>query len=118
MGTSGEGTTLAGQETTLNVAKGCDGLEASALYLIAVLLMPFSWRSKALGLLAGAAVLFVLNILRIVGLYLVMIYWPSAFEPLHIHGGFALFTIVAILLWVTWAGWAMRKEKKTTDVSG
>ena len=111
MGTTASGATLVSQATSLNVAKGCDGMEASALYLIGVLLMPFNWRSKAVGFLMGAGVLFMLNLIRIIGLYLVKVYWPSAFEAAHIHGGFALFTIVAILMWAAWAGWAMRKEK-------
>ena len=115
-GTNAQDATLQGKLATLNVAKGCDGMEAMALYLIGVLLMPFSWRSKGVGLLLGAGVLFVLNLVRIIGLYLAKVYWPSAFDTLHIHGGFALFTIVAILLWAAWAGWAMRKEKPTADV--
>lgn len=112
MGTTADGALLQGASISLNVAKGCDGMEASALFLIGVLLMPFSWRSKGAGLLMGAAVLFLLNLLRIVVLFLSKIYWPSAFEALHIHGGFALFTVVAILMWAGWAGWAIKKEKK------
>ncbi len=111
MGTTADGSMLIGRLTSLNVAKGCDGMEASALFLIGVLLMPFTWRNKMAGLAAGVGVLFLLNIVRIIGLYFAKIYWPSAFETLHIHGGFALFTIVAILLWAGWAGWAMKREK-------
>lgn len=115
-GTIAEGAMLGGPQASLNVAKGCDGMEAMALYLIGVLLMPFTWRSKGVGLLLGAGVLFVLNLIRIIGLYLAKVYWPSAFDTLHIHGGFALFTVVAILLWFAWAGWAIRKEKPAADV--
>ncbi len=110
LGVSSEGAVLQGQAAMLNVAKGCDGMEASALYLIGVLLMPFSWRSKWVGLGLGAGVLFLLNLLRIIVLYLSKVYFPSAFETLHIHGGFALFTIVAILMWAGWANWAMKRE--------
>ena len=115
MGTTSENSLLSGKGAVLNVAKGCDGIEAMVLYLAGVLLMPFAWRSKIVGLLLGAGVLFFLNLLRIIGLYLAKVYWPSAFEILHIHGGFALFTIVAILLWAGWANWAIRKEKSTPD---
>ena len=30
---------------SLNVAKGCDGMEPLALFIIGVLLVPFAWRS-------------------------------------------------------------------------
>jgi exosortase/archaeosortase family protein len=114
--TTADSAILQSAEATLNVAKGCDGMEASALFLIGVLLMPFSWRSKMVGILAGAVVLFLLNLLRIIILFLSKKYFPSAFETLHIHGGFALFTIVAILLWATWSSWAIRQEKKNPHV--
>ncbi len=111
----GQNTTTAGTQligtTSLNVTKGCDGMEVTALYLIGVLLMPFAWRSKMWGVLTGLGVLFLLNLGRIVALYLSQIYWPSAFDFLHLHGGFALFTVVAIFMWARWANWAIRQER-------
>jgi exosortase/archaeosortase family protein len=107
---------LTGKHASLNIAKGCDGIEATMLFLIGVLLMPFPWGSKLAGILSGTAVLFSLNILRIAGLYLSMAFWPQGFDLLHIHGGFAMFTMVSILLWAGWAGWALRKEKMNSHV--
>jgi exosortase/archaeosortase family protein len=104
------GTDLIG-EVTLTVKKGCDGIEVTALYLIGILLTPFSWRSKAMGLVAGLAVLVLLNLLRIIGLYLAQVHWPSSFDFLHLHGGFALFTVTAIFMWMVWANWAIHREK-------
>jgi exosortase/archaeosortase family protein len=110
--TTADGTHLVGSAASLNVAKGCDGIEVTALYLTGVLLMPFSRRSKLIGFGVGFSVLVLLNLIRITGLYWVQNYWPSSFDFLHLHGGFALFTIVALLLWMTWVNWAMRTEKQ------
>jgi exosortase/archaeosortase family protein len=111
-----DGITLTGLNRSLNVSKGCDGMEVSALYLIGILLMPFSWRSKGVGLFWGFTVLFLLNILRIMGLFVTKMYMPSAFDFLHLHGGFALFTVVAIFMWMIWANWAIKKEKNSSHV--
>jgi exosortase/archaeosortase family protein len=105
------GTELSSARTSLNVVKGCDGMEVTALYLIAILMVPFRWSSKWAGIGYGLLVLFMLNLVRILGLYLAQIYWPSGFETLHLHGGFALFTVAAIVMWVWWANWALRREK-------
>jgi exosortase/archaeosortase family protein len=110
--THASGTDLMGPGVTLTVKKGCDGMEATALYVIGILLMPFSRHSKLVGLAAGLAVLVVLNLLRIVGLYLSQVHWPAAFEWLHLHGGFALFTTVSVFMWMLWANWAMRREPR------
>jgi exosortase/archaeosortase family protein len=111
METTVEQSLLRGRDAVLNNAKGCDGIEATVLFLIGVLLMPFPWSSKLIGVAGGSLILFLLNIVRIAGLYLSRVYWPEGFDLLHIHGGFALFTIVSILLWAGWAGWALRREK-------
>jgi exosortase/archaeosortase family protein len=113
--TVANGTELAGAQATLSVVKGCDGMEVTALYLIGVLLVPFQRSSKLAGLGYGLLVLFVLNLIRIIGLYLTQIHYPAAFEFLHLHGGFALFTVVAILMWTYWANWALKREKTTNQ---
>jgi exosortase/archaeosortase family protein len=111
--TVADGTQLASARATLSVVKGCDGMEVTALYLIGVLLVPFQRSSKLAGLGYGLLVLFLLNLIRIIALYLAQVYYPASFEFLHLHGGFALFTVVAILMWTYWANWALKREKTT-----
>lgn len=110
--TVADGTQLSGALATINVVKGCDGMEVTALYLIGVMMVPFDWKYKWRGIGYGLAVLVLLNLVRIIGLYLSQIYWQKAFEFLHLHGGFALFMVVAIFIWTSWANWALRKEKQ------
>jgi exosortase/archaeosortase family protein len=94
----------------LDIKQGCDGLEPTAFFLLAVLAVPFPWRTKWVGWGLGLLALALLNFARIIGLYLAGIYWPDGFEFLHLHGGFALFFILTLLLWVTWVNWATRQE--------
>lgn len=111
------GDVIAGGGTSVKVAGGCDGLEATALLLAAILVFPLPFKYKWPGLLAGAVVLGLLNVIRIAGLYLVKVHWPSAFDFMHIQGGLYLFSFVTILLMLIWANWALNGYKAETATS-
>ena len=102
-------------EVALNVKAGCDGIEPTAFFIIGVLLVPLSWRSKLVGLSVGIIVLQLLNLLRIVGLFFAKVYWPSSFDILHLHGGFTLFFVLTIIIWMIWANWAIQTSKLSTN---
>ena len=106
------GDVISGASTSVKVAGGCDGLEATALLLAAILVFPLPFKYKWPGLLAGAVILGILNVIRIAGLYLVKVHWPSAFEFMHIQGGLYLFSFVTILLMIVWANWALNGYKQ------
>lgn len=108
------GDAISGGGFAVRIAKGCDGIEPLALFLAAIIAFPIAWTLKWPGIVAGVVALAMLNIARIVGLFLVGIYVPSAFEFLHLHGGFVLFTLVAIFVWVVWANWSMKRLSANT----
>lgn len=94
---------LVGSDFRVSIKGGCDGLEATALYMSAVMAFPFALaREKWRGLLSGVLLLSLLNLFRIAGLYLAGIYWKAGFEFLHVHGGVILFTLIAIAMWLFW----------------
>ncbi len=103
---------ISGSGATVKIAGGCDGLEATALFLSAILVFPLPFKFKWPGLLAGVVVLSLLNIFRIAGLYLTQKYWPEAFDFMHIQGGLYLYSIITILLMLIWADWALKNYKK------
>lgn len=105
------GDVISGAGTSVKVAGGCDGIEATALLLAAILVFPLPFKYKWPGLLAGAIVLGILNVIRIAGLYLVKVHWPSAFDFMHVQGGLYLFSFVTILLMLIWANWALNGYK-------
>lgn len=110
------GDIISSDDFSVSIKGGCDGVEATALFLVAILVFPLSFKLKWPGILLGLAVLSVLNIIRIAGLYLAGIYWPAAFEFLHLHGGVVVFTLIAIMLWMIWINWALKQKIKTGDV--
>ncbi len=94
---------IAGPGFQVSIKNGCDGIEATALYICAIIAFPFvAWKQKLNGLLAGVVVLSILNLFRIAGLYIAGIHWSAGFEFLHLHGGVIIFTLIAILLWLIW----------------
>lgn len=97
---------------SMSIKNGCDGLEATAIFLAAVLAFPLAFKWKIPGLLVGLSVLFVANLIRIAGLYMVGVHWYSAFDFFHLHGGLVLFMFFALVIWIIWINWAFQQEKK------
>jgi exosortase/archaeosortase family protein len=91
----------------LEIKRGCDALEPSAIFVAAVLAVPAPFRRKAAGVLAGSACLAVINVVRIVTLYFVGVYFPRIFHMVHVDAWQALFIMLTLVLWVVWARWAI-----------
>lgn len=96
---------------SMSIRVGCDGLQAMAILLCAVLAFPGSRLRKAVGVLAGIAVLLVLNLLRIVTLYLAGVSLPEYFQMLHVHAWPAVLILAALVLWITWAMWVTPRAR-------
>jgi len=70
---------------SLDVKFGCNGLEAVMIYSVAVVAFPSTWKNKLIGIVAGFAVIQVVNILRIASLAYSGIHLKSIFEIIHIY---------------------------------
>ena len=108
----GQRTTVSGSQIasgvwTVDVRRGCDAVEPTALFVAAVLAFPAAWRRKWLGVGAGIVLLALLNVLRIVSLFLVGAHFPKAFDLMHETIWQAVFILLAIGLWAVWIQWAM-----------
>ena len=105
---------LSFQEFMIRIKGGCDGMEATALFLLAILAFPIPFKYKIQGIFAGIIVLVILNVLRIVGLFMIGVHYNQSFEFFHLHGGVVLFTIASIALWLVWVNWSFNQLQKTT----
>jgi len=111
-GTITEGQQISSDAMTLNVKTGCDGLEAMAIFGSGVIAYTASIADKFKGVLFGVGSLFVLNIVRIVHLYLCGVYMPRYFEFFHQNFWQILFILFALILLAIWIG---SLNKKTTN---
>lgn len=92
------------------VERGCDAVEPTVLFIAAVLASPVAWRSKVHGLILGTLALALVNVVRLSTLFLTGIYWPAAFEVMHVDVWQAIFIFLALLFWVIWALWALKRK--------
>ncbi len=96
---------------SVSVKKGCDAAEPMAIFVAGILAFPALISRKLFGLGIGLAVLFVLNIIRIVTLYLTGVYNPDFFESMHLAVWQVAFIAVAVLLWFLWLRSLMQQQK-------
>lgn len=105
---------------SMQIVRGCDALEPTALFLSACLAFPVArFRSKLWGMFVGVLCLEVTNIVRMVTLFYVGVYWPQHFEMMHLEVWQALFIVLAVAYWAAWALWASRSPVaiETTDAN-
>lgn len=100
---------------SINVERGCDAVEPTALFVSAVLASPVPWLSKFPAVFVGTLILAIVNIVRIVSLFLSAVYWRAAFDILHLDVWQAAFILLAILMWALWASWAVRVSSKARE---
>lgn len=103
--TSVHGTLLQSPRYRVNIYHGCNGLLATSIYAAAVLAFPATWRQRGIGLGIGMLAIQAINMLRIVSLYYIGIYFPQLFAVAH---GYVWQSIVILLSMVVWIFWAER----------
>lgn len=105
--TSGKG--IWTRALTFEIVPGCDGTEGFALFGSAVLASPFLLRARLLCLMIGSIVLFVVNTLRIVTLFILGLYWPKVFHAVHMDLWPGFIIVAVMICWLSWARWMMRR---------
>jgi len=103
------GSTVESSLFSVNILKGCDAVEAIALVSAALLSFPAKWKHKLVGFLTGAAILFALNLVRIISLFITGVYVPSIFETMHVEVWQFVFILVAVGIWIFWIKWCKKR---------
>ena len=98
-----QGTVIRNSRFAVNIRNGCNGVEAMLIFLAAVLAFPASWRSRLLGLGIGIVAIQVVNLIRVVALFLTGIYFPKLFDASHTVIWQTLVILSGVLLWIFWA---------------
>jgi len=98
------------------ISRGCDAIQEIALFTSAVLAFNSGWRAKVIGLAAGIVFLFVMNIVRIVSLFLCGVYYPGIFDTMHVEIWPTIFIILAIVLWLLWLRFIALPKLSLNDV--
>lgn len=104
------GTSITSPRYSVSIERGCEAIQVSMFFIIAVLAwpLPVSWWQRSLGLIIGTLLLMILNLVRIVSLYYTGVYFPSAFDIMHLDVWQPAFIVLALFFWVTWIWWSSR----------
>ncbi len=89
--------------TSLSIATGCNGAEAMALYFSAVLAFPTGWKSKLLGVALGLVGIFIINQIRVLGLFFVAMLKPEILPEAHNYAGQTFVIVMGMACWWFWA---------------
>jgi exosortase H (IPTLxxWG-CTERM-specific) len=93
---------------SMEIVSGCDGLEATALFVSAVLASPVPLRSRLVFMAIGTGVLMMINLARIVSLFYIGVYFPKALDRIHFDAWPGLLIVLILGCWLIWARWAAR----------
>jgi exosortase H (IPTLxxWG-CTERM-specific) len=97
------GTVIQGPHFAVNIRNGCNGVEAMLIFLAAVLAFPAPWRWRLAGLVLGILAIQIVNLVRVVSLYLTGAYFPRFFDASHTVIWQSVVILFGVLLWIFWA---------------
>jgi exosortase H (IPTLxxWG-CTERM-specific) len=112
------GANIISSQFSISIKGGCDGLEPTAFFICAVLAFPAPFLLKIPGVILGTLCLVILNFARIISLFLIGVYYPQAFEIMHIEVWQVLFIIFALSFFILWLLWAIQHEISQQQITG
>ena len=77
------GRTISSPSSKLRVTRGCEGVEMFLLLAAGIMAFPASFKRRALGLLLGSVLAYLLSAIRLLALHYTLRYSPAAWEALH-----------------------------------
>ncbi len=80
----------------------CVGIYEAIIFIACVLAYPAPWQAKAKGLPLGIAVIFVFNLVRIMGLLVVGRHQPEMFEFFHLYFWQGTLVLIVAVVWLAW----------------
>jgi exosortase H (IPTLxxWG-CTERM-specific) len=93
---------LSSPRFSVAIFNGCNGLEALLVFVSGVLAFPASWGRKLLGVLLGFFAIQAVNVVRVVSLFYIGVFWPSWFSATHVFFWQSLIIIFGVVLWIVW----------------
>lgn len=96
----------------VSVEKSCSGVKQMYEWLALMILFPGPWKHKLWYIPAGAIVIHLENILRIVILSFAVVHWPSHWSFIHMWIMRPFYYVVIFLLWLVWVEKIKDKRQK------
>lgn len=97
------GMTLSSPRFSVAIFHGCNGLEASIVLFSGILAFPSRWRWKAFGVVFGLLVIHVVNLVRVLSLFVLGMVKREWFSAFHNVIWQVVIVVLAVALLVVWA---------------
>jgi exosortase/archaeosortase family protein len=107
-----DGPHISSSRFNVTIARGCDGLPPMALFLAALGAFPAPVLLKLPALLLCLPILAAFNLVRIVSLFLVGVYYPDYFHVMHVDVWQALYILFGVVLFCLWLWWASGRSAR------
>ena len=101
-GAMANGALVSSPRYSMDIAMGCDGVEASCLYFAGVVAFPASWRARLIGLAFGVPLIQAINLTRLVALYYVGMNLPSVADQIHDYVAQTLVILLSTAILIFW----------------
>ncbi|MCX7552987.1 exosortase H [Marinicella sp. S1101] len=101
----------------IQIAPGCNGVEAMIILLAAIIAFPAPFFYKLKGLFWGFIAIQALNMVRIISLFYLLQWDRNWFEFFHLYLWQALIILDALVVWLIWLRYLPKKDKPE-DVAG
>lgn len=99
----------------VEIVDGCNGIAAIGLFLGFIFAYPGAWKPRIYFSIFGITVIYLVNIVRIVSLSCIQVYWPRGFEFTHDYSTTAIFYVVIFILWMIWANFGNSLPSPKTE---
>lgn len=110
-GTNVDDTSIVSSSFSIQVKKGCDALAPMILYIFSVAFFPTDIKSKLKGLLFGLPILAVLNLIRLISLFLIGKYGNQMlFDIFHVDVWQIIFIVLTLVIWSYWLKFFQHKS--------
>lgn len=101
----------------VEVIDGCNGISAIGLFLGFIIAYPGDWRARLSFSLMGIAIIYLVNLCRIIFLVITKVEWPGLFEITHDYSTTTIFYLVIFILWVIWVNLDFSTKKISNEVA-
>lgn len=109
-----EGSVIAGAGVRIDIMKGCEGFEVMLLLVAGILAFPRKMKYKLLGIVIGVALIYPVNLLRIVSLFYVLKLAPRHFDFAHLTLWQSIIILLVALYFLFWVRHLSGKYERAT----
>ena len=95
----------------VQIAPGCDGIEAVIILVSAIVAFPSPWKHKLVGILIGFFAIQSLNLVRIISLFYLGQWDQVWFDWFHLYLWQALIVLDALAVWLIWLRYLPRGRR-------